>query len=109
MPTTETKTIQQLQLEIERLEAELESRKAVETRAETLPSFIEIETFIKENPISALLIASALGVGLGYLLNSLKNNEELMGQVSSYFKGYVEQATANVDIPSLIAHLVKKS
>lgn len=91
--------------DIHMIENEMNSRESTEAEQVQLPMLVEIEDFIRKNPLLALGIAILLGVTVGYLLKNLKNSESFQKKVGEMLEGLTK--SGNFDLLSVILNAKK--
>lgn len=91
--------------DLHNIESELKSREATSDDNVQLPMLVEIEDFIRKNPLLALGIAILLGVTVGYLLKNLKNSESFQKKVGDLLEGLTK--SGNFDLLSVILNAKK--
>ncbi|MBN8704600.1 MAG: hypothetical protein J0L62_01890 [Bacteroidetes bacterium] len=99
------KTTADLEKEIFRLEEEIRSREAIRQEQPQLPPMLEIEEFIRKNPIIAVGIAITLGVSVGYLLRNMNASSGFLQKLMSGLEGNGENSQP--DILSMLMKFLK--
>jgi len=90
------KSTADLEKEIFRLEEEIRAREAIRQEQPQLPAMIEIEEFVKKNPILAVGIAITLGVSVGYLLRNMNASSGFLNKLISGLDGSGENSSGDV-------------
>lgn len=99
------KSTADLEKEIFRLEEEIRSREAIRQTQPQLPPMLEIEEFVKKNPILAVGIAITLGVSVGYLLRNMNASSGFLQKLLAGNEGNGENSQA--DILSMLMKFLK--
>lgn len=99
------KSAAELEQEIFRLEEEIRSREALRQQQPQLPPMVEIEEFVRKNPILAVAIAITLGVSVGYLLRNMNASSGLIQKFLSGNDGGGEGGTN--DLVGMILKFMK--